>query len=65
MYKRQALRLLALAMRTGDKTPSEDRLTFIGLAGMIDPIRPEAVKAVQDFRQAGVKTVMILSLIHI
>ena len=55
----RALRLLALAMRTGDKTPSEDRLTFIGLAGMIDPIRPEAVKAVQDFRQAGVKTVMI------
>ena len=26
---------------------------------MIDPIRPEAVQAVQDFRTAGVKTVMI------
>ena len=55
----RALRLLALAMRTGDTKPSEERMTFIGLAGMIDPIRPEAVQAVQDFRRAGVKTVMI------
>ena len=55
----RALRLLALATRTGDDRPSEERLTFVGLAGMIDPIRPEAVQAVQDFRTAGVKTVMI------
>ena len=55
----RALRLLALAMRTGDAKPSEERMTFIGLAGLIDPIRPEAVQAVQDFRRAGVKTVMI------
>ena len=55
----RALRLLALATRTGDDRPSEERLTFVGLAGMIDPIRPEAVQAVQDFRMAGVKTVMI------
>ena len=55
----RALRLLALATRTGDDRPSEERLTFVGLAGMIDPIRPEAVQAVQDFRAAGVKTVMI------
>ena len=55
----RALRLLALATRTGDDRPSEEHLTFVGLAGMIDPIRPEAVQAVQDFRTAGVKTVMI------
>ena len=55
----RALRLLALAMRTGDSSPSEEELTFVGFVGMIDPIRPEAVKAVQDFRRAGVKTVMI------
>lgn len=55
----RALRVLALAMRTGDRSPCEDRMTFVGLAGMIDPIRPEAVQAVQDFRKAGVRTVMI------
>lgn len=55
----RALRVLALGMRTKDSSPSEDRMTFVGLAGMIDPIRPEAVQAVQDFRKAGVRTVMI------
>ena len=55
----RALRLLALAMRTGDRKPTEHNLTFLGLVGMIDPIRPEAAQAVQDFRHAGVKTVMI------
>lgn len=55
----RALRLLALGMCTGASRPTEERLTFVGLAGMMDPIRPEAVQAVQDFRHAGVKTVMI------
>ncbi|MEI3521514.1 MAG: hypothetical protein V8Q40_10875 [Anaerosacchariphilus sp.] len=33
--------------------PQEKSLTFLGLAGMMDPVRPEAVQAVQDFaRQA-------------
>lgn len=55
----KALRLLALGMKTGAPRPEESGLTFVGAAGMMDPIRPEAVKAVRDFRQAGVKTVMI------
>lgn len=55
----RALRVLALAMRTGDQTPQEKDLIFLGLAGMKDPIRPEAARAVQDFRDAGVRTVMI------
>lgn len=55
----RALRLLALGMRTGDRAPSEKKLTFVGLIGMIDPIRPEASKAVEDFKRAGVRTVMI------
>lgn len=55
----QALRLLAIAMRTNDRQPQEKSLTFLGLAGMMDPIRPEAVQAVRDFRKAGVRTVMI------
>ncbi len=55
----RALRLLALSMKTGSSRPSENDMTFLGLAGMIDPIRPEAAKAVRDFKEAGVKTVMI------
>ena len=34
-------------------------LIFIGLTGMIDPPRPEAVQAVQAFHRAGVKVKMI------
>ncbi len=55
----RALRLLALGMRTGTDRPTESGLTFVGAVGMMDPIRPEAAKAVRDFRRAGVKTVMI------
>ena len=45
----QGLRILALAR---DKT-------FLGLAGMKDPVRPESLPAVRHFREAGVRTVMI------
>ena len=55
----KALRVLALGMRTGDKTPTEKDLTFLGLAGMKDPVRPEAREAVESCREAGVRTVMI------
>ncbi|MDR2156554.1 MAG: cation-translocating P-type ATPase, partial [Clostridiales Family XIII bacterium] len=54
-----ALRVLALAYRTGDRTPSEEHLIFLGLVGMIDPPRPEAPGAVAEFREASVATVMI------
>lgn len=58
----QALRVLALAMKT-DRTvetiEQEEDMVFVGLAGMKDPIRPEAKLAVEKFRDAGVRTVMI------
>ena len=55
----KALRILALGMRTGDRSPTESNLTFLGLAGMKDPIRPEARDAVLACHGAGVETVMI------
>lgn len=55
----EALRTLAVAVYFGGEGPVEDELTFLGLVGMRDPVRPEAVEAVKTFRQAGVKTVMI------
>ena len=59
----RSLRVLALAVRISesgqrDKIKESD-LIFVGLAGMKDPIRPEAKEAVEKFRSAGVRTVMI------
>lgn len=34
-------------------------LVFLGLAGMLDPIRPEVPKAVRDCRAAGVEVAMV------
>lgn len=60
----QGLRVLAFAVRTRpDTSPltldDEYGLTFIGLISMIDPPRPEAVKAVADARRGGIRTIMI------
>lgn len=62
----QALRVLAFAYRelpTGTADFSEElleqRLVFLGLAGMIDPPRPAAIRAVQTCRRAGIKVAMI------
>ena len=55
----RALRVLALAMRTGDRKATEKELIFVGLAGMKDPIRPGVAEAVASCQKAGVKVVMI------
>ncbi len=59
-----ALRVLALATGPVKSLPAtgeelEQDLVFLGLAGMIDPARPEAAVAVQTCRRAGIKPVMI------
>ena len=33
----------------------ESGLTFLGMAGMEDPVRPEAAEAVEQFARAGVQ----------
>lgn len=53
----QALRVLALAMKP--ELTDEKNLIFVGLAAMKDPVRPEAAEAVDIFRKAGVRTIMI------
>ncbi len=55
----KALRTLAVAMRTNDTSLSEKDMTFLGMVGMEDPLRPEALEAVATFKAAGVETVMI------
>ena len=63
----RALRVLAAAQRLwGDTLPEditpeslERELCFIGLAGMIDPVRPEVKDAIHQCRKAGIRPVMI------
>ena len=62
----QALRVLAAAERHHDAMPSdqspealEHDLVFLGLAGMIDPIRPEVKDAIAECKTAGIRAVMI------
>ncbi len=55
----EALRVLSLAVREGNKDAVEQELTFIGMIGMIDPERPEVVESIRTFKRAGIKTVMI------
>ena len=62
----EALRILGMAYRELPDTMQqfteknvERDLTFVGLEGMIDPPREEAVKAVALCKQAGIKNVVI------
>ncbi|MBB3711799.1 magnesium-transporting ATPase (P-type) [Limimaricola variabilis] len=57
-------RVLAFASRQAadlDRLSHDDMdgLTLLGLAGFIDPARPEAIAAVADCRRAGIKVKMI------
>ena len=62
----KALRVLAVAQRDwaekpADNTPEflEQDLIFLGLTGMIDPVRPEVKAAIEECRSAGIRAVMI------
>ena len=62
----KALRVFAVAYKTYDVAPEsfdseslEYDMTFIGLTGMIDPVRPEVKDAIVECRGAGIKPIMI------
>lgn len=62
----KALRVLCVAMKSySDISESESpeflekNLCYIGLAGMIDPVRPEVVDAIVQAREAGIRPIMI------
>jgi len=60
----RGLRVLALAERTQtadriDSATLESDLRFLGLVGLSDPPRPEAVAAVSECRAAGIRVKMI------
>ena len=63
---RRGLRVLGFASRRLDSLPSklcsddiENELVFVGLVGMIDPVRPEVVEAIKVSKKAGVTPVMV------
>ncbi|ODM43097.1 cation-transporting P-type ATPase [Cereibacter johrii] len=61
---RRGLRVLALAEKPEtsariDAAALETGLSFLGLVGLIDPPRPEAVAAVAECRAAGIRVKMI------
>ncbi|MBQ7598373.1 MAG: calcium-translocating P-type ATPase, PMCA-type [Clostridia bacterium] len=62
----RALRVLAVSLRQYKKEPEsydaaalEQELVFVGLTGMIDPVRPEVKAAIEECRGAGIRPVMI------
>lgn len=62
----KALRVLSASYKIYTNLPKnidslscENDMVFIGLVGMIDPVRPEAIKAVESCKKAGIKPVMI------
>lgn len=61
----QGLRVLAFARAEFSPEMVEithdniDALTFLGLQGMIDPVRPEAIEAVRICQRAGIRVKMI------
>lgn len=62
----KALRVLCVACRMYDAMPAsfeaaelEHDLTFIGLTGMIDPVRPEVLPAIRECKEAGIRPIMI------
>lgn len=62
----EALRVLALAIKNYEALPQdvapesiENDLVFVGLCGMIDPVREEVVDAIVRCRTAGIRPIMI------
>lgn len=62
----RALRVLACAYKPLDSVPTsvepndiENQLIYIGMVGMIDPVRPEVKDAIVQCKQAGIRPIMI------
>ena len=63
-FAKQGYRVLGLAHRHLDQLPSAPQtslknLEFLGIVGMIDPLRPDAIEAIQRCRDAQIDVCMI------
>ena len=66
MMASKTLRVIAFAYKKLDAVPRklnadeiEKNLVYVGLEGMIDPPRPEAIEAIKSCYKAGIKPIMI------
>ena len=61
----EAMRVIAFAYKDISSSTnvsqydSESNLTFVGLAGLIDPLRPGVVEAFETTKEAGIRTVIV------
>jgi len=62
----KALRVLCCAQKIHDRSPAdcspealEKDLCYIGLSGMIDPVRPEVKASIEECKKAGIRAIMI------
>lgn len=61
-FAKNGLRVLAFAYKESDENltiDAENELVFLGLVAMVDPPRPESIKAVADAKSAGIRPIMI------
>jgi Ca2+-transporting ATPase len=62
-YARNALRVLGLAYKPIKEGYKEEEIetdyVYLGLVGIIDPARDEVKDAIEEARQAGIRTIMI------
>lgn len=65
-FAKEALRVIACAYKEYWYLPNnlpnntlEKDMVFIGMVGMIDPIRPEVTKSIEECHRAGINVVMI------
>lgn len=65
-WARQGLRVIVYAVRELDQLPAElnpntieTELNWIGMVGLMDPPREEAIAAIRECRKAGIQPVMI------
>lgn len=66
-YANQALRTIAVAQRTlteaqalhGEQSDLEQQFSMLGIAGIIDPPRPEVQESIELLHNANIETVMI------
>ena len=63
---KRSLRVLSFAFKEVDQVPeepdpaeTEKDLVFVGLMGMIDPARPEAIESIELCKSAGIRPIMI------
>ena len=64
LLARQGYRVMGVAHRVLDQVPGDphaclDAMEMIGIVGMIDPLRPEAITAVKECRQSHIRVAMI------